>query len=198
MKVVFATRNKGKLKEIKAMLDNMDLVLLSLRDYPEVPDVIEDGRTFFENALKKAKFISEFTGEITLADDSGLEVDCLKGRPGIYSSRYSDPHANDERNIQKILNELKDVSEENRGASFRCVLVLYWPNGYHESFEGSWRGRISRNPVGSGGFGYDPIFFLPEREVTVAQLSTNEKNQLSHRAQAFKKLKVRLAQIQNS
>lgn len=177
------------------MLEGVDIDLCSLEDYPNVPDVIEDGQTFFENALKKAKSTSLLTGKIALADDSGLEVDCLNGKPGIFSSRYSGHDANDESNIKKILTELNGIPEENRGAAFRCVLVLYWPNGHHESFEGTWRGRISHSPLGIEGFGYDPIFFLPEKGITVAQLSTDEKNQLSHRAQAFKKLKIRLAQI---
>jgi XTP/dITP diphosphohydrolase len=177
------------------MLQAVGIVLYSLEDYPNVPDVTEDGQTFFENALKKAKSASLLTGKIALADDSGLEVDFLNGKPGIFSSRYAGLGANDESNIEKILTELNGIPEENRGAAFRCVLVLYWPNGHHESFEGTWRGRISHSPIGVEGFGYDPIFFLPERGITVAQLSTEAKNQLSHRAQAFKKLKIRLAQI---
>ncbi len=157
----------------------------SLEEYADAPDVVEDGRTFLENGLKKAKTFAEFTGEPVLADDSGLMVDYLDGRPGVYSSRYAGEKATDEDNIQKLLREMENVSREKRGASFVCVLVLYMPDGRYEFFEGRWRGLIHERAIGNNGFGYDPVFFLPDREMTVAQMSAEEKNAVSHRARAF-------------
>ncbi len=151
--------------------------------------MIEDGKSFQENALKKAREIAQFTGEIALADDSGLEVDALGGRPGIYSSRFAGEDADDERNIEKVLELLKNTPEEKRTASFRCVLVLCDPAGGYKAFEGKWNGRISEIRQGDSGFGYDPIFYLPEAGKTVAELSTEEKNRRSHRAQALQALK---------
>jgi XTP/dITP diphosphohydrolase len=144
--------------------------------------------------LKKARVISEYTGKMVIADDSGLEVDSLGGRPGIHSARYSGSDADDEKNIQKLLQELKDVPIEKRGAAFKCVLVLYNPDGTFESFEGTLRGEIAVSPSGSEGFGYDPVFIVPEYDRTVAELSPDIKNTISHRAKAFKKLKESLQQ----
>ena len=174
------------------MLQDIDINLLSLRDFTDTPEIEEDGESFFENAFKKAMIISKFTGETVLADDSGLEVDYLNGKPGVRSSRYSGDNATDEENIKKILYELTGVSEEQRGAAFRCVLVIYQPDGRFESFEGEFRGMINDKPAGNGGFGYDPVFFVPEIGMTVAQLSPEVKNRISHRAQAFDKLRKSL------
>ncbi len=171
------------------MLEDANVMVFSLNDFADHPVIEEDGETFFENALKKAKTISDAIGETVLADDSGLEVDYLGGKPGVRSSRYSGDDATDDTNIAKLLYQLNGVSAENRGASFRCVLVLYSPDGWFESFEGSLRGLISEEPIGNGGFGYDPVFFMPEKGVTVAQLPAEIKNRISHRAEAVKKLK---------
>ena len=171
------------------MLQDLDIEVRSLNDYKEIPHINEDGKTFFDNALKKARIISEHTGEIVLADDSGLEVDYLGGEPGVYSSRYSGNDATDSRNIQKLLKDLEGVSLEKRSASFRCVLVLYRPDGKYWSFEGRLQGMINDMPAGSQGFGYDPVFLLPELELTVAQIPTELKNKISHRAQAVNKFK---------
>jgi len=157
----------------------------SLADYTNVPDVEEDGTTYLENAFKKAKTYSVLTGDVVLADDSGLEVDFLNGEPGIYSSRYAGPNATDEENCRKLLSRLEGVSPENRGAMFRCVLVLYHPDERCESFEGTWWGRIHTEALGDGGFGYDPVFYLPDLGLTVAQLAPETKNVLSHRAKAL-------------
>jgi XTP/dITP diphosphohydrolase len=167
----------------------MDITFSSLYDYQDIPEIIENGQSFFENALKKARIVSEWTGETALADDSGLEVDALGGAPGIYSARYAGDGATDEGNIRKLLEDLKDVRPDKRGGAFRCVLVLYRPGGHFEHFEGRWQGRIADKPAGSGGFGYDPVFLLPEFSMTVAQLPPDLKNQLSHRAVAFRQLK---------
>jgi len=160
-----------------------------LNDYPDVPEVVEDGSTFLENALKKARMVSEHTGEWVIADDSGLEVDYLNGRPGVHSSRYSGPDATDDENNRKLLEALKTVPPEKRGAAFRCVLVLYKPDGTYRSFDGELRGAIARTAAGSEGFGYDPVFYVAEYGKTVAELSPDIKNRISHRARAFNKLK---------
>ena len=187
--MLLATKNQGKIREIRALLGDLGVDVLSLNDFADVPDVVEDGATFFENALKKAKAISEHTGEIVLADDSGLEVEYLKGEPGVYSSRYSGQDATDDTNIKKLLQTLKGVPREKRNAAFRCVLVLYLPDGKYESFEGRLEGIIHEKPLGGGGFGYDPVFLLPEWGSTVAQLPMEVKNRISHRAQAVGKFK---------
>jgi XTP/dITP diphosphohydrolase len=189
---VLASRNPGKIREIQAMLADLGIRLFSLNDYPEIPEIVEDGKSFLENALKKGRAVAEATGEIVLADDSGLEVDALRGAPGIYSARYAGNDADDLQNNRKLLHDLKGVPAANRGAAFRCILVLYPPDGRYEAFEGRWEGRIAEVAVGKGGFGYDPLFFLPEEGMTVAQLSPEVKNRVSHRAQAFAKLKERL------
>lgn len=170
------------------MLAGSGLTLKTLDDYPDLPEIVEDGSTFRENALKKARTIAELTGEICLADDSGLEVQALDGAPGIYSSRYAGYGAGDAENIQKLLEDLKGVPLAERAAAFRCVLVLCRPDGRCHSFDGRWAGRITEEPAGQGGFGYDPVFFLPERGVTVAELPSDIKNRISHRAEAFAKL----------
>ncbi len=172
------------------MMADVGAAMRSLEEYPDLPEIVEDGASFLENALKKARTVAEFTGEIALADDSGLEVEALNGAPGIYSSRYAGNGADDADNIRKLLNDLQGVPPAERGAAFRCVLVLYRPDGRYEAFEGRWAGRITEEPAGEGGFGYDPVFFLPDRGVTVAQIAPDVKNRISHRAQAFGKLKV--------
>ena len=171
------------------MLEDLGVDMLSLIDYKDVPHVEEDGTSFFENALKKARAVSEYTGEIVLADDSGLEVEFLNGEPGVYSSRYSGEGATDNSNIKKLLQSLEGVPIERRGAAFRCVLVLYFPDGQYMSFEGRLAGIIHDKPQGDGGFGYDPVFFLPDLGSTVAQIPQEIKNRISHRAQAVLKFK---------
>jgi len=189
MKIVFATKNEGKVKEIREMLEGMNIELISLNHYNHVPEIREDGKNFLENAFKKAKIISEFTGETVLADDSGLQVDILKGEPGIYSARYAGDEATDEENNNKLLAKLKDVPPQKRSASFFCLLVLYKKDGSYDSFEGRWDGQIIDERRGSNGFGYDPIFFVPELKLTAAELPPAIKNKISHRGQAFAKLK---------
>ncbi|MCK9274229.1 MAG: XTP/dITP diphosphatase [Syntrophales bacterium] len=192
-KIVFASKNSGKIREASALLEETKIELLSILDYPDAPDVIEDGNTFFENALKKARIISEYTQLTSIADDSGLAVDYLGGRPGVYSSRYSGPDANDEKNIKKLLMELEGLPIEKRTAAFKCVLVLYDINGEYSTFEGSLEGFIGFTPEGLEGFGYDPVFIVPEYNKTVAQLDPKIKNRISHRGRAFNDLKKKLA-----
>jgi XTP/dITP diphosphohydrolase len=165
-RIVLASRNQGKIKEIQVMVADLGIGLLSLNDYPGIPEIVEDGKSFLENAVKKARAVAESTGEIVLADDSGLEVNALGGAPGIHSARYAGKDANDQQNIRKLLDDLKGVSSENRGAAFRCILVLYPADGRYQTFEGRWEGMIAEKPVGQGGFGYDPVFFLPGEGMT--------------------------------
>ncbi len=171
------------------MLEECGITLCSLNDYDDVPEIREDGLTFLDNALKKARIVSGFTGQTALADDSGIEVDALDGHPGVLSARYAGPNATDAENNRKLLEALRGVPPDKRGAAFRCVLVLCRPDGSFETFEESWRGRIAEQPLGSGGFGYDPVFTVPELGLTAAQLPLEVKNRLSHRALAFQRLK---------
>lgn len=189
-KIVFASRNRGKIKEIQALLAECGVTLQSLDDYPELPDISEDGNSFLDNALKKARTIAKLTGEIVLADDSGLEVAALDGAPGIHSARYAGDSANDEKNILKLLSDLEGVPPAEREAAFRCILVICQPDGHYHTFDGRWEGRIAEVPAGKGGFGYDPVFYLPEQGVTVAELPAGIKNRISHRAKAAEKLRV--------
>jgi len=196
MKIVFATRNKGKVKEVKEMLQGIDVELFSLSDYDNVPEIVEDGATFLENALKKARTISVFTKEKVLADDSGLQVDILGGEPGIKSARYAGINATDDDNNRKLLVKLKGIPPQKRKASFFCALVLCDPDGKYKHYEASWRGVIVDAPRGENGFGYDPIFMVPDLQMTAAELPPEIKNEISHRGQAFallrKGLKIEL------
>lgn len=192
MRIIFATKNEGKVKEITEMLTSMNIELISLNHFESLPEIVEDGKTYLENALKKAKIISEFTGEIVLADDSGLQVDVLGGDPGVYSARYAGEGATDEENNAKLLAKLKDVPRELRTASFFCALVLYRQDGNYNSFEAEWQGRIIDERRGTNGFGYDPIFLSPQLNKTAAELPPEIKNTISHRGRAFAKLKSHL------
>ena len=192
MKIVFASGNLGKVREIREMLSGMNIELASLKDYPDIPEIVEDGKTFLENALKKARTVSERTAQAVLADDSGLQVDALGGEPGIYSARYAGEGASDDDNINLLLEKLKEVPPEKRTASFCCVLVLYNTDGTYESFESRWPGRIIDDRRGDNGFGYDPVFYVPELNKTAAELPPEIKNRISHRGQSFLKLKQSL------
>jgi len=192
MKIVFASGNLGKVREIREMLSCIKIELVSLKDYPDIPEIVEDGKTFLENALKKARTVSERTGQAVLADDSGLQVDALGGEPGIYSARYAGEGASDDDNINLLLEKLKEVPPEKRTASFCCVLVLYNTDGTYESFESRWPGRIIDDRRGDNGFGYDPVFYVPELNKTAAELPPEIKNRISHRGQSFLKLKQSL------
>jgi len=188
--VVLATGNKGKVKEFSNLLEGVFGKIISLSDLGSPPEVIEDGLTFRDNALKKAREIAQYSGKLTLADDSGLEVDALNGRPGIYSARYSGEGATNKTNIVKLLAELGD--NPNRKARFVCVLALVDPNGEELVVEGFCEGVILDEPRGEGGFGYDPVFYLPDKRKTMAELEPELKNTISHRANALKRLKTEL------
>ncbi len=189
IEVVIATRNAGKLKEIQAILAPLSLKILSLRDFPEVPEIIEDGQTFEENSLKKAVAVACRTGRIVIADDSGLSVDALQGRPGVFSSRYAGENATDAERYQKLLGEMSGIPEEKREATFICIIAVASPKGKAEVVKGECRGKISLSPKGSHGFGYDPVFYFPEWGKTMAELEPEVKNRISHRARALEKLK---------
>jgi len=192
--VVLATGNKGKVKEFSKLLEGVFGEIISLNDLDSPPEVIEDGLTFQDNALKKARAIAQYSGKLTLADDSGLEVDALDRRPGVYSARYSGEGATDKTNILKLLAELGD--NPNRKARFVCVLALVDPDGEGLVANGYCEGVILDKPRGEGGFGYDPVFYLPDRGKTMAEIGPELKNQISHRANALKSLKAALKNIQ--
>lgn len=195
MILVLATRNEGKIREIMAALDLEGLVFRSLADYPELPEIEEDGDTFTENALKKARFVSRRLRLPALADDSGLMVDALDGAPGVFSARFSGPGATDRRNNEKLLSLLEGVQEEKRTARFVCSLIYCDPEGRTLETQGICEGRIALAPKGDHGFGYDPVFFLPEWGKTMAELPLEIKNRISHRGQALKKMRDLLLTI---
>ncbi len=190
--LVIATTNKGKLKEINTLLGGLGIQIKSLADFPGCPEVVEDGETFRENALKKALAIAEYTGKPALADDSGLQVDALGGAPGVYSARFSGKNADDLKNNRKLLRLLSDTEDSGRGAQFVCVLALAWPKGSGHRpklFKGIVRGRITRKMSGPGGFGYDPLFYYTKAGQTFAEMGPDEKNKVSHRGRALQKLR---------
>lgn len=182
-----ASQNKGKIAEFRELLVDQNIQVRSLLDFPDYEDVEETGQTFAENAALKAWAAMEKTGLLTLADDSGLEVEALNGAPGVISARFAGEQGNAQKNIDKLLALLADVPDERRGARFRCSLVIVTADEKEFLIEGSVEGRILHQRQGEGGFGYDPIFFLPDCGRTMAELSSAQKNKLSHRAQAFRK-----------
>ncbi len=187
--IVLATKNPNKVKEIRELFYDLNIEIMTLEDFPDTPLIIEDGNTFEENALKKARIVAKSTGKPSIADDSGLEVICLNGKPGVYSARYAGIDSSDKENNMKLLNELKDVPLNERAARYVCVVALVTEDGYEKTFRGECKGIIVDIPRGKGGFGYDPIFFIPEKGKTMAELSLKEKNQISHRGKAFRSLK---------
>ncbi|MCD6490221.1 MAG: XTP/dITP diphosphatase [Thermodesulfobacterium sp.] len=189
--LLIATSNMGKVREISEILKDFDLEIKTLKDYCGINPPEETGKTFFENAYLKAKYYAEKTGLMCLADDSGLEVDILNGAPGIYSSRFAGENATDEENNKKLLALLKGIPLKKRKARFVCVIVVYHPSEKYIKTEGTWEGLIGFEPKGSHGFGYDPIFLVPEYnyEKTAAELPIEEKSRLSHRGRALEALK---------
>ncbi|WP_232695645.1 XTP/dITP diphosphatase [Brevibacillus daliensis] len=184
-KVVLATRNAGKVREMNRLFAELDWEVVSVADFPDAPEVEEDGATFEANAVKKAKTIAEFLQLPAIGDDSGLEVDALHGEPGVYSARFAGENATDEENYRKLLDKLSDVPLEKRTARFRCTLAYVEPDKEPVIATGTCEGAIAHTPVGTNGFGYDPVFFLPGRLKHMAEISPEEKNQISHRAQAM-------------
>lgn len=188
-KVIFATGNEGKMKEIREILGDLDIELLSLKDAGIHADIVEDGKTFEENAQIKAKAICELTGEIVLADDSGLEIDYLNKEPGIYSARYAGTNTSYDIKNSLLLSRMKGVPDKQRTARFVCAVAAVFPNGDKEVVRGTMEGCIGYEIAGANGFGYDPIFFLPEYGCTSAELAPEKKNELSHRGEALRMMR---------
>ena len=184
MRLLIATHNEGKRVEYAALLCDLGPEIVSLADLGVDAVVEEDGASYAENALLKARGYAFGAGLVTLADDSGLEVDGLNGAPGIHSARYGGSGVSDAERCMKLLREMECVPDGRRGARFRCVIALVWPDGREETVEGTCEGWIARQPRGENGFGYDPVFYIPEYECTMAELPTAVKNRISHRARA--------------
>lgn len=187
-KIILATGNQGKLDEFCRLTSGYPWTVLSLKDFPDLIPAEETGTTFRENARLKAVSVAEETGLLVLADDSGLEVDYLGGMPGVYSARFAGENGNDQKNNEKLLTMLEGVDTSLRTARFCCTIAVAHPLGQVEYCEGFCQGQILTKPLGDNGFGYDPLFFLPEYGKTMAQLTMAEKNVISHRGEAFKKV----------
>ena len=192
LEILIATNNFGKVKEIKNILNIPKVKILTMKDFPNLPKVEEDGKTYQENAFKKARKVLEYTGKICLADDSGLEIDYLKGEPGIYSSRWGN---SDKERVNKVLKLLENVPKNKRNAKFVCVAVLVFPNGKIYMVKEECKGSITFKPKGEHGFGYDPIFLVPEYEKTFAELGDKIKNRISHRGKAMRRMMDRINKI---
>lgn len=188
MKLLVATGNQGKLKEIRRLLDGSGVEVVGLDQYPDAPEVVEDGATFEANARKKALETARFCGCLTLADDSGLVVEALAGAPGVHSARYAGEQGNDAANNAKLLAELAEVADSERHAAFNCVMALATPEGDCVTYSGAVSGLILREQRGDGGFGYDPLFLVPEYGKTMAELPLDIKNRISHRGNALRQV----------
>lgn len=186
MKLVLATNNPHKVREIKALLSDLDIEILTPNDFPNFPELKEEGSTLIDNAISKAKTTCEFTGLLSLADDTGLEVEALNGAPGVRSARFAGDDVDYDENNRNLLSLLEGLPEEKRGAAFRCVVAIASPGGEVTTVEGRAEGFITETLRGKGGFGYDPVFYFPPLGKTFAELLPAEKNRVSHRAEALK------------
>jgi XTP/dITP diphosphohydrolase len=191
--MVLATRNEGKVKELRRVLSDFDIDLRSLNDFGPIPEAVEDGETFDENAYKKAIFTAKILGLPAISDDSGLVVEALDGAPGVYSARYAGEDATDEDNVKKLLKEM--TGQSDRRAAFHCVISIAVPSGPALTYEGRCEGTITTEPVGSNGFGYDPVFFSPELGKTFAESTIEEKNKISHRGRALSEIAAEFDKI---
>ena len=191
--LVLATRNAGKTQEMKALLQDFPVEIKNLEDFGPIPRVKEDGATFDDNAYKKASFTAKVLGFPALADDSGLEVDALDGAPGVHSARYAGPAATDEQNNVKLLSDM--AGKTDRAAHFTCVVSIAVPSGGALTYEARCEGLVAEAPAGDNGFGYDPVFYYPPLKKTFAQLSREEKNQVSHRGKVFAELKEEFEKV---
>ena len=189
MKIILATKNRGKIKDFEKLTDGMNIEVLSILNNIDFPDVVEDGKTFEENSAKKALEIAKYTGIVTVSDDSGLCVDILNGEPGIYSARYSGEDGNDEKNIEKLLENLSDIEKNDRKAHFVSVVSIAFPDGTVKSFRGETQGEILFEKEGNNGFGYDPLFYSYDLGKSFGVATIEEKKNVSHRGRAFEKLK---------
>lgn len=191
--LVLATRNKGKTAEIKALLKDHPIEIRNLDDFGPIPPIVEDGDTFEENAYKKASLTARYLGVAALSDDSGLVVDALDGRPGVYSARYAGEDATDTQRCDKLLNELG--ATDKRQAHFACVISIAVPTGSALTYEARCDGEITTAPLGTNGFGYDPVFLCPELGKTFAQMSMTEKSKFSHRGKALKEMGAEMGNV---
>ncbi|WP_163653620.1 XTP/dITP diphosphatase [Listeria sp. PSOL-1] len=187
-KLVIATHNRGKAREFEAMLAKYQVEVLTLADFPDIKEIEETGTTFAENAALKAETVAKKLGTTVIADDSGLIVDALHGAPGVYSARYAGFDHNDAKNNEKLLAELKGIPKEKRTARFHTTLAVSSPRTTTDFYTGECSGLIAEKPSGENGFGYDPLFYVPEKGTTMANLPSEEKNKISHRANALKEL----------
>jgi len=194
-KLLVASRNPGKLREYRELLKGVPFRLTDLASEGIQEEVAETGRTFEENASLKARRYAELSGLLSLADDSGLEVDALGSEPGVRSARYAGEHASDADRYNLLLEKLRGVPTEKRTARFRCVIALAWPSGRLELLHGAREGIIATEPRGANGFGYDPVFYMPELGATMAELSAEQKNRVSHRYEAAQKAKALLVSL---
>ena len=194
-KILIATQNHGKLREIQAELADLDVELVCLGDIDPLPEAVESGMTFAENADLKALHYSDLSGLWALADDSGLDVDALDSRPGVFSARYAGPDADDDSNNTKLLAELANVPEQKRTARFRCAMSFAADGKIIARSQGSIEGRITFDYQGQNGFGYDPLFYVSEKGCTTAQMASEEKNAISHRGQAIRAMKQLLLKL---
>ncbi len=199
--LLLATRNKGKIEEFRRILEAIapgEIELIGLDSFPDLHDVVEDGKTFQENALKKAREMCEATGIAAIADDSGLCIDFLNGDPGIFSARWAGSHGDDAANIAKVLQQLDGIPENQRGAHFTCVAALYLPDGRSHCEEAQFRGSILLSPIGDQGFGYDPIFKPAGYVISSAQMSAEEKDSISHRGKSLRAIAPHVITLLNS
>ena len=190
MQLVLATNNEDKIREIRDLLDDLPVTIMTRDDFLEFPDVEETGATLEENAILKAKTIAEFCDLPALADDSGLEVDALNGAPGVHSSRYAGENVTYADNNRKLLTELQDLPHEKRTAKFRCVIAVCWGGDDVETVEGAAEGFIAEETEGQSGFGYDPVFYYPPSDKRFSQMTLEEKNVVSHRGKALQDIRV--------
>lgn len=188
-KIIFATGNEGKMREVREILADLGMEILSMKEAGVSMNIVEDGITFEENARIKARAVQKATGALVLADDSGLAVDHLNGEPGVYSARYMGEDTSYVIKNKSIIDRLKGIEGSARSARFCCAIAAVFPDGSEAVTEGIIEGVIAESPKGEGGFGYDPIFYLPERGMTTAELSAEEKNAVSHRGNALRKMK---------
>jgi XTP/dITP diphosphohydrolase len=197
MDIVLATRNKKKIEEIRRITANMPITILSLDDFPDCPETVEDRDTFEGNAVKKAVEVCQCAGKPALADDSGLEVEALAGAPGVYSARYAGTAGGDAdvKNYEKVLSELRSIPDEKRGARFVCCMALAFPDGTVKTYFGYAEGRIGHGPRGETGFGYDPIFIPKGHKTTFSEMTGDEKDRISHRGKALVKLATSLQSL---
>jgi XTP/dITP diphosphohydrolase len=194
-RILIATGNQGKVDEIRDLVADLPVEFISFTDLADLPEIVEDGLTFEENALKKARVMAQATEMVAMADDSGLCVEALDGRPGVLSARYAGENSSDEAKYRRILDEMINVPEDQRSARFVCVIALVFPDGEEKLFRGECEGTITREPSGNSGFGYDPIFFFVPAGCTFAEMSRESKNKVSHRGRALAKFSAFLREL---